>query len=112
MTSEEIHQGCPLTPVVDSNVKDYSFTVASFLRPQRVVEDWVTNDPSVFPYSAWVFAPRCPHSVDDVTADCTDITEPSGDDLDKGTNYGLCELHEGEIRFIQGSRTSKDPKSV
>ena len=75
MTSAEIRQGCPLTPVIDSNVKDYSFTVASFLRPQRMVEDWITNDPSVFPYSAWVFAPRCPHSIYDVSAHCTAISQ-------------------------------------
>ena len=74
-TSDELSQQCPLRPVIRKDVKDYSFTVDPFNRPQQAIDEWITESaPYPFLYKAWIFAPKCSNSTYDVSAECTEAS--------------------------------------
>ena len=70
-TSDELKRQCPLLPVIRKDVKDYSFTVDPFDRPQRAIDEWEADPSSPSLFQAWVFAPPCSGSIYHVSAECT-----------------------------------------
>ena len=70
-TSDELKRQCPLRPVTRTSVKDYSFTVDPFDRPQRAIDEWEADESSPSLFQAWVFAPRCSGSIYHVSDECT-----------------------------------------
>ena len=70
-TSDEIKHQCPLVPKIHRDVKDYTFTVHPFYRSNQAVNELEAASPTYFPRGAWIFAPTCPTSSYDVSAECT-----------------------------------------
>ena len=70
-TSDKLKQQCPLRPVIRKGVKDYSFTVDAFDRPQQAIDEWEADPSSPSLFQAWVFAPPCSGSIYHVSAECT-----------------------------------------